>query len=89
MKIYKPLMTNLKLDVLSVRNLQTNVKTFTHSPISGPMTLEMTTCSHDTHRYTRAACNNIDGLRTSRLELLWHRLFTGEYEQITDGTKQT
>ena len=82
-------MTNLKLDVLSVRNLQTNVKTSTRSPISGPMTLEMIICFHDPHRYTRTACNNIDGLRTSRLELLWHRLFTGEYEQATDGARQT
>ena len=82
-------MTNLKLDVLSVRNLQTNVKTSTRSPISGPMMLGMTTCSHDTHRYTRTACNNIDGLRTSRLELLWHKLFTGEYGQVTDGARQT
>ena len=82
-------MTNLKLDVLSVRNLQTNVKTSTRSPISGPMMLGMTTYSHDPHRYTRTACNNIDGLRTSRLELRWHRLFTGEYEQVTDGARQT
>ena len=82
-------MTNLKLDVLSARNLQTNVKTFTRSPISGPTMLGMTTCSHDPHRYTRTACNNIDGLRTSRLELLWHKLFTGEYGQVTDGARQT
>ncbi len=59
------------------------------SLISGPMMLEMTTCSHDTHRHTGTACNNIDGLCTSRLELLRHRLFTGEYEQATDGTRQT
>ena len=44
---------------------------------------------YDPYRHTRTACNNIDGLRTSRLELLWHRLFTGEYEQVTDGARQT
>ena len=82
-------MTNLKLDVLSVRNLPESVKTSTRSPISGPMMLGMTTYSHDPHRHTRTACNNIDGLCTSRLELLGHRLFTGEYEQATDGARQT